>query len=113
MYYDRLLSGGRKGRCGQGPHPFIKKIGGNHFEKTNEDRNYFNESYVNEMNTTEKLRLEKILGRKISNEAFVTYCTREDYEREQGILQTMWNWLSNEMIDAKYESVLVQNQLQL
>ena len=46
LYYDRPLSGGRKGRCGQGPHPFIKKIGGNHFEKTNEDRNYFNESYA-------------------------------------------------------------------
>jgi hypothetical protein len=36
----------------------------------------------------EKLRLEKILGRKISNEAFCTYCTREDYEREQGIAQS-------------------------
>ena len=44
--------------------------------------------YIKEMNTMEKLRLEKILGRKISNEAFVTYCTREDYEREQGIAQT-------------------------
>ena len=31
---------------------------------------------------------KKILGRKISNEAFVTYCTREDYEREQGISQS-------------------------
>ena len=46
---------------------------------------YYQPHYVNEMNTMEKLRLEKILGRKISNEAFVTYCTREDYEREQGI----------------------------
>ena len=26
LYYDRLLSGGRKGRCGQGPHPFIKRM---------------------------------------------------------------------------------------
>ena len=46
---------------------------------------YYQPHYVNEMNTMEKLRLEKILGRKISNEAFHTYCTREDYEREQGI----------------------------
>ena len=37
------------------------------------------------MNMMEKHRKEKILGRKISNEAFHTYCTREDYEREQGI----------------------------
>ena len=49
---------------------------------------YYQPHYVNEMNTMEKLRLEKILGRKISNEAFITYCTREDYEREQGIAQT-------------------------
>ena len=49
---------------------------------------YYQPHYVNEMNTMEKLRLEKILGRKISNEAFRTYCTREDYEREQGIAQT-------------------------
>ena len=47
-----------------------------------------NEKLNNEMNTMEKLRLEKILGRKISNEAFHTYCTREDYEREQGIAQS-------------------------
>lgn len=46
---------------------------------------YYQPHYINEMNTMEKLRLEKILGRKISNEAFHTYCTREDYEREQGI----------------------------
>ena len=49
---------------------------------------YYHPHYVKEMNTMEKLRLEKILGRKISNEAFVTYCTREDYEREQGISQS-------------------------
>ena len=46
---------------------------------------YYQPHYIKEMNTMEKLRLEKILGRKISNEAFHTYCTREDYEREQGI----------------------------
>ena len=49
------------------------------------DDYYYQPHYINEMNTIENLRLEKILGRKISNEAFVTYCTREDYEREQGI----------------------------
>ena len=49
---------------------------------------YYQPHYVKEMNTMEKLRLEKILGRKISNEAFRTYCTREDYEREQGISQS-------------------------
>ena len=46
---------------------------------------YYQPRYIKEMNTMEKLRLEKILGRKITNEAFITYCTREDYEREQGI----------------------------
>ena len=50
---------------------------------------YYQPHYINEMNTAEKLRLEKILGRKITNEAFYTYCTREDYEREQGIAQTI------------------------
>ncbi len=46
---------------------------------------YYQPHYINELNTAEKLRLEKILGRRICNEAFYTYCTREDYEREQGI----------------------------
>ncbi len=46
---------------------------------------YYQPHYINEMSTLEKLRLEKILGRKICNEALHTYCTREDYEREQGI----------------------------
>lgn len=44
---------------------------------------YFQPQYIDEINTDEKLRLEKILGRKISREAFVTYCTREQYEQEQ------------------------------
>ena len=26
LYYDRPLSGGRKGRCGQGPHPYFEKL---------------------------------------------------------------------------------------
>lgn len=37
---------------------------------------YYEPHYIKEMNTMEKMRLEKTLGRKISNEAFVTYCTR-------------------------------------
>lgn len=47
---------------------------------------YYQPQYINEMNTMEKLRLEKILGRKITNEAFVTYCTREAYEQQKGII---------------------------
>ena len=49
------------------------------------DDYYYQPQYIDEMSTTEKQRIEKILGRKICNEAFYTYCTREDYEREQGI----------------------------
>ena len=49
------------------------------------DDYYYQPHYINEMSTLEKLRLEKILGRIICNEALHTYCTREDYEREQGI----------------------------
>ena len=46
---------------------------------------YYQPQYIDEMSTAEKERIEKILGRRICNEAFYTYCTREDYEREQGI----------------------------
>lgn len=46
---------------------------------------YYQPQYIDEINTAEKLRLEKILGRKISREAFATYCTREQYEQEQGL----------------------------
>ena len=49
------------------------------------DDYYFQPQYIDEMSTAEKERIEKILGRRICNEAFYTYCTREDYEREQGI----------------------------
>ena len=49
------------------------------------DDYYYQPQYIEEMSTAEKERIEKILGRRICNEAFYTYCTREDYEREQGI----------------------------
>ena len=49
------------------------------------DDYYYQPQYIDEMSTAEKQRIEKILGRRICNEAFYTYCTREDYEREQGI----------------------------
>jgi hypothetical protein len=39
------------------------------------------------MSQAEKEAIEKILGRKISNEAYLTYCTREDYEQQAGIRQ--------------------------
>ena len=45
----------------------------------------YHPKYICEISTAEKERIEKILGRRICNEAFYTYCTREDYEREQGI----------------------------
>ena len=49
------------------------------------DDYYYQPQYIDEMSTAEKQRIEKILGRRICNEAFYTYCTREEYEREQGI----------------------------
>ena len=49
------------------------------------DDYYYQPQYIDEMSTAEKQRIEKILGRRICYEAFYTYCTREDYEREQGI----------------------------
>ena len=49
------------------------------------DDYYYQPQYIDEMSTAEKERIEKILGRRICNEAFYTYCTREEYEREQGI----------------------------
>ena len=44
--------------------------------------------HLNEMSQTEKAAIEKILGRKITNEAYLTYCTREDYEQQAGIRQS-------------------------
>ena len=49
------------------------------------DDYYYQPQYIDEMSTAEKERIEKILGRRICNEAFYTYCTREDYEREMGL----------------------------
>ena len=39
------------------------------------------------MKFAEKATIEKILGRKITNEAYLTYCTREDYEQQAEIKQ--------------------------
>lgn len=44
---------------------------------------------LNEMSQWEKERLEKILGRRITNEAFIAYCTREDYEQSVGLRMSM------------------------
>lgn len=40
---------------------------------------------LTEMDKWEKERLEKILGKRISNEAYLYYCTREDYEQSAGL----------------------------
>ncbi|MBR1532883.1 MAG: relaxase/mobilization nuclease domain-containing protein [Ruminococcus sp.] len=40
---------------------------------------------LNEISQAKKARIEKILGRKITNEAYLTYCTREDYEQQAGL----------------------------
>ena len=39
------------------------------------------------MKFAENATIEKILGRKITNEAYLTYCTREDYEQQAEIRQ--------------------------
>ena len=44
---------------------------------------------LTEMSQWEKERLERILGRRITNEAFIAYCTREDYEQSVGIRMSM------------------------
>ena len=40
---------------------------------------------LTEMDKWEKERLEEILGKKISTEAFVCYCTKEEYEQQSGL----------------------------
>ena len=40
---------------------------------------------LTEMDWEEKERLEQILGRKISPQAFVCYCTKEEYEQANGL----------------------------
>ncbi len=50
-----------------------------------EDEPGYTPQQLNEMSQAEKAAIEKILGRKISNEAYLTYCTREDYEQQAGI----------------------------
>ena len=44
---------------------------------------------LTEMDKWEKERLEEILGRRISADAFVCYCTREDYEQQSGLSLSM------------------------
>ena len=44
---------------------------------------------LNEMSQWEKERLERILGRRITNEAYIAYCTREDYEQSVGLRMSM------------------------
>jgi hypothetical protein len=41
------------------------------------------------MDKWEKERLEKILGRRISAEAFICYCTREEYEQQSGLAYSL------------------------
>ena len=50
-----------------------------------EDEPGYDPPKLNEMSQAEKAQIEKILGRKITNTAFITYCTREAYEQEMGI----------------------------
>lgn len=40
---------------------------------------------IAEMNPWERMRLEKMLGKKISPIAFACYSTQEEYEQEQGL----------------------------
>ena len=52
---------------------------------TIEDEPGYDPPKLNEMSQAEKTLIEKILGRKITNTAFITYCTREAYEQEMCI----------------------------
>ena len=52
-----------------------------------EDEPGYTPRQLNEMSQAEKAAIEKILGRKITNEAYLTYCTRENYEQQAGIRQ--------------------------
>ena len=53
-----------------------------------EDEPGYKPPQLNEMSQAEKREIEKILGRKITNTAYLTYCTREEYEQEAGIRQS-------------------------
>lgn len=46
---------------------------------------YFTPDYINEINPYKKRELEKLLGRRITNEAFAYYCTQEGYEQQMGL----------------------------
>ena len=46
---------------------------------------YFTPDYINEINPYKKRELEKLLGRRITNEAYIYYCTQDDYEQQMGL----------------------------
>ena len=46
---------------------------------------YYTPDYINEINPFKKRELERLLGRRITNEAFVYYSTQEGYEQEMGL----------------------------
>ena len=46
---------------------------------------YYSPDYINEINPYKKRELERLLGRRITNEAFVYYSTQEGYEQEMGL----------------------------
>ena len=50
---------------------------------------YYTPRPLTEMDKWEKERLEEILGRRISADAFVCYCTKEEYEQQSGLSLTM------------------------
>ena len=50
---------------------------------------YYTPRPLTEMDKWEKERLEEILGRRLSADAFVCYCTREDYEQQSGLSLSM------------------------
>ncbi|MBQ3230863.1 MAG: relaxase/mobilization nuclease domain-containing protein [Clostridia bacterium] len=52
-------------------------------------RHIYTPRRLTEMDKWEKERLEKILGRRISAEAFICYCTREEYEQQSGLAYSL------------------------
>ena len=52
-------------------------------------RHIYTPRRLTERDKWEKERLEKILGRRISAEAFICYCTREEYEQQSGLAYSL------------------------
>ena len=48
-------------------------------------QDYYTPRPLTEMDWQEKERLEQILGRKISPQAYICYCTQDEYEQENGL----------------------------